>query len=236
MQRLDHREHVPALGDLAAAVDLAEGSVAQDGAIRRERLPEDLLAVGDEQQREVLAGPGAELAVVERGNDGLAGPGRRDDEVAMTVVPFALGRQRVEHPLLMRVRADIEVGERDRRALAERASVVLAQRLRKLVAVDVRVVVLEVLGRPVALERHPDAIDDVRSVDRRQPHVPLKAIEQGGVGEVRRADEGGAQAGVALEQPGLRVQLRRARVERDSDALRRSRTSSSTARFSVAPM
>ena len=53
VQRLDHREDVPTLGDPAAAVDLAERAVAQHGAIRRQRLPEDLLAVRDEQQRQV---------------------------------------------------------------------------------------------------------------------------------------------------------------------------------------
>ena len=40
------------LGGPAAAVDLAEVAAAQHGPIRRERLPEDLLAVGHEQQRQ----------------------------------------------------------------------------------------------------------------------------------------------------------------------------------------
>ena len=52
-QRLDHREDVAPVGDPAAAVDLAERPVAQDRAVGRQRLPQDLLAVRDEQQRQV---------------------------------------------------------------------------------------------------------------------------------------------------------------------------------------
>ena len=128
VQRLDHREDVPALRDPAAAVDLAERAVAKHGAIGRQRLPQDLLAVRDEQQRQVAC-RSRQLPVVERGDDGLARTCRRDDEVAMTVMALPLDRQRLEHPLLVRVRPDIEVRERDRRGLAERAPVVLAQRL-----------------------------------------------------------------------------------------------------------
>ena len=40
-----------------------------------------------------------------------------------------LDRQRLQHPLLMRIRPNIEVGKRDRRRLTERAAVVLAQSL-----------------------------------------------------------------------------------------------------------
>ena len=60
-------------------------------AERGEALVEDLLAVGDEQQPR----PGealAELAVVERGHHGLAGAGRRDEQVA--VVALAVGTAR----------------------------------------------------------------------------------------------------------------------------------------------
>ena len=69
----------------------------------------------------------------------------------------------------------------------------------------------------MALERHPHAVDDVRRIHRRQPHVPLQAVEERRVREVRRADERGAQARRALEQPRLRVELGRARVERDAN-------------------
>ncbi len=76
---------------------------------------------------------------------------------------------------------------------------------------------LEVLGGPVALEGHPHPLDDVFRVDFRQPHVPLEAVEQGRVREVRGADERGAESGGPLEQPSLGVELGRARVEGDAD-------------------
>ena len=50
LKRLDHREDVMTLGDPSSAVKLPEGAVAQDRAIGRERLSQDLLAVGNEQQ------------------------------------------------------------------------------------------------------------------------------------------------------------------------------------------
>ena len=53
VERLDHREDVPTLRDPALAVDLAERAVAKHGAIRRQRLPEDLVAMRHEQQRQV---------------------------------------------------------------------------------------------------------------------------------------------------------------------------------------
>ncbi len=121
--------------------------------------------MGDEQQRGVAAAPAAKLGVVERGDDGLAGPGRGDDEVRVAALALALDRERVEHSLLVRVGADIEVGERDRRRLTERAAVVLPQRSREVVAVDGGVVSLEMLGVPVALERRLDAADQVRGVN-----------------------------------------------------------------------
>ncbi len=67
--------------------------------------------MGDEQQREILARLREQLLVVERGNHGLAGPGRRDHEVAVPAVTLPFQRERVEHPLLVRVGAHIEVRE-----------------------------------------------------------------------------------------------------------------------------
>lgn len=164
-ERLDHREDVLALGDPAAAVDLAEGAVAQHRAVGRQRLSQDLLAVGDEEEREAPARRLAEGAVVERGDHGLAGPRRRDDEVAVAVVAVALDHQGVEHPLLVRVGPHIEVGEVDRGCGSDRAPIVFAQGARQLVAVALGVVGDEVLGLPVAGERHPDPVDHVAGVD-----------------------------------------------------------------------
>ncbi len=125
-ERLDHREHVPARRDLAAAVLLAERAVLEHGAVGSHRLLEDLVAVRDEQEGEVGARAREQLLVVERGDHGLAGPGRRDHEVAVPPVALAFERERVEHPLLVRVGAHVEARNLHGGGLTERPAVVLA--------------------------------------------------------------------------------------------------------------
>jgi hypothetical protein len=151
-------------GDPSAAVDLAEGAVAQHRAVGRQRLSQDLLAVGDEEEREAPPRHLAEGAVVERRDDGLAGPRRRNDKVPVTVVSVALDHQGIEHPLLVRIGTHIEVGEVDLRR-PDRAPIVFAQGARQLVAVSLGVIGDEVLGLPVAGERHPDPVDHMAGVD-----------------------------------------------------------------------
>ncbi len=72
----------------------------------RPALIEDLLAVCDEQ--ESIAGqPRAQSGVVDRGHDGLAGTGRRDEEIAM-VSERACQRDLLEQSLLKRVQHDLD--------------------------------------------------------------------------------------------------------------------------------
>lgn len=104
----------------------------------------------------------------------------------------------------------------------------------QLTAVHSRVIELEVLRGPVTREYHPHAVDHMRGIGRREPHVPLQAIEQCSVRQIRGANKRGGQTGAALQQPRLRVQLRRPRIKRDPN-LGADLKSSSTARFSVAP-
>ncbi len=110
LQRLDHREDVPSFGDPAPTVDLSKRAVAEDGPVGRQRLPEDLLAMGNEQQRQV-AMPVDKLPVIERSDDSLACPGRGNHEISVTVVPLALDCQRVQHPLLVWVRPHVKTRE-----------------------------------------------------------------------------------------------------------------------------
>jgi len=42
----------------------------------------------------------------------------------MPIVTLALDHQRIEHPLLMRIRPHVEIGEGNRRDLPERSAVV----------------------------------------------------------------------------------------------------------------
>ena len=143
-----------------------------------------------EEEREVATALLEELPVVQRGNHSFPCAGRSDDEVPVAVVTIALDRQGFQHPLLMRVRPHVEVGKRDRRCLTERAAIVLAERELQLLTVDRGVVRLEVLRRPVTLEGHSNPIDDMRGIHRREPDIPLQPIEEGGVREIRRPNEG----------------------------------------------
>src|SRR5688572_30563225 len=70
VQRLDHGEHVLAGGDPAAPMDFSERAVSKHRPICGQRLAQDLLTMGDEKQRVLST---AELAVVQCGDDGLAG-------------------------------------------------------------------------------------------------------------------------------------------------------------------
>src|SRR5690349_11166164 len=101
--------------------------------------------MGDKQKR--WPGPAGgirELLVVERGHYGLSSARRGDDQVAMSIMTFALEPERVQHALLVWIGAHIEVREGDGRALAQRPTIVLAQRSPQLLTVHGRVVQLEV--------------------------------------------------------------------------------------------
>ncbi len=87
----------------------------------------------------------AELSIVEGCNDRLPGACSSDNEVGVTIVPLPLHPECLEHPLLMWIGPDVEIGKRDCRRLTERAAIVLAERLSQLVPVYLGVVGLEVL-------------------------------------------------------------------------------------------
>jgi hypothetical protein len=206
---------VPPRRHAATAVDLAERAVAQDGPERGTALLENSLPVSHEQHREITARPLPQLPVVQCRHHGLAGPGGRHDEVAMAIVTLALDHQPLEHSLLVRIGMDIEPDERDARASV--AVSVSAQRAIEPLPAGGWVVPLEMLGRPVGLKHRAHPFDHILRVDRREPHIPLEPVEQRGMREVGRADEGRAQSRVPLEQPSLRVQLGHASVERNAN-------------------
>ena len=95
-QRLHRGEDVaPLTRPLAADELLTERAVAHDMTERVLALSKDLVAVGDEQERIYPAGL-MEAPVVEPGDDGLPGPGGHHDEISVSVVDLAFGRQLVE--------------------------------------------------------------------------------------------------------------------------------------------
>jgi hypothetical protein len=114
MPALNGTEQVTVPGRCVPAhQQVAEPLVPQYLAKGRERLPQYLFPVCDEEQRRVSGGtagtPGA--AVVVEGRDhGLSGAGRRDDEVTVDAGP-SLGLDVVQDLLLEAVGAQFEEGE-----------------------------------------------------------------------------------------------------------------------------
>ena len=80
-----------------------------------------------------------------------------------------------------------------------------------------RVVGHEVAAGPVALEDRGELGDHVGVAGRRHPDVPLQAGDLGRMGEVRRADVGGREAGLTVEHPGFGMEACRARVVGDAN-------------------
>ncbi len=172
--------------------------------------------MGDEQQRRLVAAL-REALVVKGRHDGLAGAGSGDDQVAMPVVHAALDIEPFEHLGLMRKRAHREPGHHRERSAADARTAGVAQGIVEAVDVPVRVVRLERAVGPVALEAGPELADDRGRVHSRDANIPLQAVEQRGPGQVRAADVGRVEAGLAREQPRLGVQPGAARLVIDLD-------------------
>lgn len=167
-----------------------------------------------EQEARRDAGLRALAVVVERGDHGLAGAGRRDDEVPAPAVNGTFGVELVEDLLLERERAEADeeaVGDLRRCLGRERGAEACA------VCVVVGRVALELAVGPQGLERARELFDHVREVGGADLDHPLLPGAERGAGEVGRADVGRGEAGVAMKQPCLGVEARAARVVRDLD-------------------
>ena len=210
VQGLDGGEDVAAdEGLVASSEQLAETAIAEGGAIGRAALLEDFAPVGHEEQARSDRGfGGGEGLVVQGGHDRLAGPGGGDHQVAV-VARSALGGEGVQHGGLVGVGMEPDGGGQ-RIALGVAAS---GEDLDEAVAV----VGLEGALVPVLVEGGFELPEDGPVVDLRQAHVPLAAIAERGVGEVRGADDAGGEAGRAVEEPGLGVEAGAAGVVADAD-------------------
>jgi len=188
-QGLGRREDLRADGGPRAVdEELAEGGVAQHGAVDGEALLEDLLAVRDEEQGGAPAA--VELAgVVEGGGPGLAGAGRGDDEVA-GVAAVPLGLQRVEHAALVRLGLGVEVEEE--RPFGGGGAQGAGEGADEVLGVGVGREVAPAAG-PQLLEGGREALQQLGGARRGHPDVPLHALGERGAGEVRRADVRGRQ-------------------------------------------
>ncbi len=106
----------------------------------------------DEQQAEVAAVDLAKSPVVQGGNDGLTGPGRSDDQVAVPVVDRALGVELFQHLGLIWLRVHLQPGQRDGEPVGLRCFRRRSQAPSQTVAVLRRPVQLEFAALPVGVE------------------------------------------------------------------------------------
>ena len=119
VQRLYGREHMlPVSGPVPGDEQLTESAVGQHLAIGAQALFENLAAMRHEEQAGPRSAGGGEPLVVQRGHHRLTCAGGRDDEVAVAVVHLALDLQRLQHPILVRPRADLEPQDGQRGGLA----------------------------------------------------------------------------------------------------------------------
>ena len=219
-----HRgEHMaPLAGDLAIHVELAEGGIAQHLAEGGERLLQDLLAVGDQQQGrgigrgEALGKVGVQTGHVEGGEHGFAGAGGGHHQVVPAVVQRALGRQLIKHLALVGVGPQIEP---HRQSAAASGGIVTAGEGELVIEAGLLdgggVIGLEFALFPVGVEGGLELAEHRRGFQGGQAHVPLQSVEQGGGREVGGADVSGAGAAGTVKEPRLGMQTCTARVGAD---------------------
>ena len=194
-QGLYRGEHVLEAGRFDATdPQLAEARIAERVPERRERLRQDLLAMGDEQ--EGRPAPSVDLrGVVERRHDRLARAGGGDEQVPVMTLRTGQ-RDLLEQARLERQR--VQLGRRQHDPVAASLALQAGGELGG-------VVVDEILVLPVRLEDGPHLVDDVGVARGRDAHVPLETVDLRHLREVRGPDVRGREPGVAVEQPRLGV-------------------------------
>lgn len=89
--------------------NLAEVWILENGSECVEALLQNFLAMRDEKETTGLAGIlFSEAFIVKRRDDGLARPGRRNDQITVKATHFALGFESIEYFLLESVRSNVE--------------------------------------------------------------------------------------------------------------------------------
>ena len=139
----------------------------------------------DEQQREVATVDVAgESAVVQGRDDGLAGPGRRDDQISVTIVDGSFGVELFEHFGLIGLGVHLKTGQGDGKPVTRATPRRRFERRAEPDAILARSVELEFPVLPIGVERGSKLLEEVRSRHRGQPDVPFQAVDERGVGQV----------------------------------------------------
>lgn len=162
--------------------------------------PASATRTGPDLERPGLGPPPAALEEL------LAAPSVADHAARLplytTVDVGALTGEAVEDRLLEREGPHLEM-KGEPRGLG---GLLLADGAVEAVAVADGIVGLELALLPVLLEGRLELLEDVGRLDSGQADVPLEAVDHRRGREVRRPDEGGGEAGAAVEEPRLGVQ------------------------------
>src|SRR5271163_2541007 len=161
---LDAGEYMtPASRFLSVDKQLTECGIGEDFLIHSPCLQQNLLAVGHEQQCEVTTeGVAGESAVVQGCDDGLPCAGRRDDQVAMTVVNRALCVKFFKYLGLERLGVNLEARQGDGDPVTRSISRCGLECCSQAVAVLRWPVQLELPVLPIRVEGGPKLLEEVR--------------------------------------------------------------------------
>jgi hypothetical protein len=141
-----------------------------------------------------------EPTIVERGHERLARPSGCHYEVAVAMMPLALGVDALEHLALERPRLQVEMENRS--GLSRRGR---ANRTVEPFGISGGIVRFVAGIRPVALERGLELLDQVRRRGLGKTHVPFHTVQHGAVRQVGRSDECRRVPGQSFEEPRFRM-------------------------------
>lgn len=131
----------------------------------------------------------------------------------MPIVDLALDFEPLQHVPLVRIGADLESREAESASAPGCAAAARGgKRLVEPLGVPVGVVRLECRLAPVGAKGRLELPQDAGCRDRRQPHVPLQAVQQRGFRKVRTSHVSRVVAGLPPEEPRLGVQSGRAQL------------------------
>ncbi len=123
----------------------------------------------------------------------------------MSPVDGPLCGECLEHLGLMGVRSHLQARKGDGHPIALAMMTGLGEGVVEPIPVEFGVVGLEGAVVPVGIERGGELRHQRRGRDPGESDVPLHAVQQGSVREVRGADVGGVEASTAAKQPRLCV-------------------------------
>ena len=181
-------------------IEFAEIGVLQHACKSVAALFENFLTVSNEQQTVCFSGIlFAEAAVVQCGNNCLAGTCGSDHEIAPDAANHAFGQQFIENFLLIGIWADVE------QELWTLADILFSfQCLLKTFALGITVEA-KFIGMPVGIKSRGNLADGLWQIMGSDLHVPFKTAGNSCAGKIRGANIRRRKAGITIEHIRLGV-------------------------------